>query len=115
MRLLFVVPEFDPNAGGGIATFYRHLVPAVARRGHQVTVCVANPFGSHSGPSDIPGVTLLSPDRTHFDSARQSLHTYAAIPELHGHLIAANTFDEISKQWMKSDRFYLGSERQGEK
>ena len=89
MRLLFVVPEFDPNAGGGIATFYRHLVPAVARRGHQVTVCVANPFGSHSGPSDIPGVTLLSPDRTHFDSARQSLHTYAAIPELHGHLIAA--------------------------
>ena len=66
MKILYVVPELDPNAGGGIATFYRHLLPAMSRLGHQIEVCVTNPFGCQTGPSDMPGVSVRTPDKDHF-------------------------------------------------
>src|SRR5262245_11793796 len=41
MKILYVLPEYGPDVRGGIATFYNHLLPAIAKAGCQVGVCVA--------------------------------------------------------------------------
>src|SRR5262249_9068490 len=44
VRLLCVVPEYPPHAGGGMLLYYRTLLPELARLGHDVQVLVAAPF-----------------------------------------------------------------------
>jgi glycosyltransferase involved in cell wall biosynthesis len=61
MRLLFVLPEFGPQALGGIATFYQHLVPALQARGHTVDVVVTDPHCRSAGD----GVRVLAPRKSH--------------------------------------------------
>jgi glycosyltransferase involved in cell wall biosynthesis len=42
MQLLYVLPEFPPDVGGGIATVYGRLLPRLAALGHHVTVLLAS-------------------------------------------------------------------------
>lgn len=42
MRLLYVLPEFPPDFGGGISAVYSRLLPSLARSGHSVTVLLAS-------------------------------------------------------------------------
>lgn len=42
MKLLYILPEYLPDSGGGIITFYGQLLPALAQAGHVVRVLVAN-------------------------------------------------------------------------
>lgn len=42
MRLLYVLPEFPPDFGGGISTVYSKLLPILAQSGHSVTVLLAS-------------------------------------------------------------------------
>lgn len=42
MRLLYVLPEFPPDFGGGIATVYGQLLPRLAAAGHRITVLLAS-------------------------------------------------------------------------
>ena len=43
MQLLYVLPEFPPDFGGGIATVYGRLLPRLAALGHRVTGVDRNP------------------------------------------------------------------------
>ena len=58
MKLLFVTPEYLPDCGGGIITFYRFLLPELVRQGHAVEIVVAD--GRHIGEPDrtIDGVQV---------------------------------------------------------
>lgn len=58
MKLLFVIPEYLPDSGGGIITFYRFLLPELVRQGHIVHAVVSD--GRHIGDPDknIDGVTI---------------------------------------------------------
>jgi len=58
MKLLFITPEYLPDSGGGIITFYRFLLPEMVRQGHAVTVVVAD--GRHIGEAErmIDGVRV---------------------------------------------------------
>lgn len=42
MHLLYVLPEFPPDFGGGIATVYGRLLPRLAAQGHRITVVLAS-------------------------------------------------------------------------
>lgn len=42
MNLLYILPEFPPGYGGGIATVYGQLLPALVDHGHAVTVLLAD-------------------------------------------------------------------------
>jgi glycosyltransferase involved in cell wall biosynthesis len=42
LKLLFILPEYLPDSGGGIITFYANLLPRLVERGHRVKVLVAN-------------------------------------------------------------------------
>lgn len=42
MHLLYVLPEFPPDFGGGIATVYGRLLPRLAADGHRITVVLAS-------------------------------------------------------------------------
>jgi glycosyltransferase involved in cell wall biosynthesis len=53
MKLLYILPEYLPDSGGGIITFYGQLLPALVEAGHEVRVLVAN---HHS--LDKPGCVI---------------------------------------------------------
>jgi glycosyltransferase involved in cell wall biosynthesis len=42
MRLLYVLPEFPPDHGGGIAMVYGQLLPELTAAGHRITVLLAS-------------------------------------------------------------------------
>lgn len=44
MKLLCVLPEYVPHAGGGMLRYCRTLWPELARLGHETRVVVAAPF-----------------------------------------------------------------------
>jgi glycosyltransferase involved in cell wall biosynthesis len=90
MKLLYVIPEYPPYAGGGIVTFYADLLPRLAKMGHDVTVLVANPF-SEPCASDSAGdgvrVEFVGNDR--IARVLERLPHFAEVPTLQRHLATA--------------------------
>jgi hypothetical protein len=56
MKLLCVIPEYPPDFGGGIATYYGALLPALARCSVSVTALI----GSALSPAATRRATSLS-------------------------------------------------------
>jgi glycosyltransferase involved in cell wall biosynthesis len=81
MKLLFVLPEFGPNVTGGIATYYRHLLPELARHGHDLHVIVAGDDAAE--PHEHPGgVTVARVDAKAVDAELRSFDALVATPLL---------------------------------
>jgi glycosyltransferase involved in cell wall biosynthesis len=91
MKLLFVVPEYSPDSGGGIATFYRALLPEFAAQGHQVHVVVGSAFSSKQSGYESEGVTVEFVDHLLVSENLCRFNRYSATPELQRHLSAAWT------------------------
>ena len=89
MRLLVVTPEYLPTSGGGIVTFYRHLLPEVARQGVDVTVLVGSAMSQPGGEACVDGVKVVGLDRTRFERRLRQFDHLQAMPELARHLAAA--------------------------
>ena len=89
MRLLFVLPEYPPDHGGGIVTFYEALLPELVRQGHAVDVLLGSAFVHGGAPykREGVGVRFLETDRFHRFIA--SFRHYGMVPELQRHLAAA--------------------------
>ncbi len=59
LRILFISSEFPPETGfGGIGTYVAHLAPALAARGHQVTV-LSRSLGSTDTEATVNGVRIV--------------------------------------------------------
>lgn len=86
MKLLFVLPEWGPVAGG-IATYYRHLVPALRQLGHEVTVVVASPFTVGQRAPAEPGLRWVG--QSAFQARRGQWSHLAPFGRLADHLAAA--------------------------
>ncbi len=89
MKLLFVLPEYLPQEGGGLITFYRGLLPELARQGHCVHVLVGSgvTVGEVDAAMDGVRVRFLPPQHL-----QRSLHRFDALtptPEIQRHLAAA--------------------------
>lgn len=89
MKLLFLIPEYPPHFGGGIATFYRDILPEIVNQGCQVDVLVGSAFTSTlpSYKSGGVNVDFLSQDLVQF--YRDQFNYYQPFPELQKHLAAA--------------------------
>ncbi len=63
MRIALVIPEWGQVAGG-LATYYRHLVPELQQAGHEVQVFVGSAYFMDQ-PSDQPFVHVLRAEDQH--------------------------------------------------
>jgi glycosyltransferase involved in cell wall biosynthesis len=91
MKLLFLLPEYITNAGGGIVTFYRHFLPLLVAQGHEVRVIVGSGVVAERSPSPvmINGVSVEMLDHDLLDSYHARFARYAALPGLRRFLAAA--------------------------
>lgn len=90
MRLLFITPEYPPEYGGGIGTYYGALLPALARRGHEVVALVGSAFVQGGARYERDGVQVRFLERERFERALPGFERYASMPELRRHLAAAH-------------------------
>ena len=88
MKLLFVVPEYGSDVGGGIATFYHHLIPGLVKAGCKVDICVSD---SDRGKQDTdPGnCEIFSAAGASLGQATKRLSHLAAVPEVQRALATA--------------------------
>jgi glycosyltransferase involved in cell wall biosynthesis len=89
LRLLVLAPEFPPTSGGGIVTFYRHLLPEYRRLGAQVTVLVGSAWHQPGGRWQHDGVDAVGLEA---DACRAELPRFAhlsAAPDVMRHLAAS--------------------------
>lgn len=91
MKLLFILPEYPPHSGGGIATFYRHTLPEIASLGHQVHVLVGSAFTSKLPSYQADGITVEFLDDEAVSANLSKFNRYYLIPEFQRHLAAAWT------------------------
>jgi glycosyltransferase involved in cell wall biosynthesis len=91
MNLLFVIPEYPPQSGGGIATFYRHFLPELARQGHQVHAIVGSALSGSFPSYAADGITVEALDANALGRNLIRFDRYRALPELQRHLAAAWT------------------------
>lgn len=91
MKLLYVLPEYVTNAGGGIITFYRHFLPLLAAQGHEVRVIVGSGVVAERSPSPImiDGVSVETLDHDLLDRYHARFARYAALPGLRRFLAGA--------------------------
>jgi glycosyltransferase involved in cell wall biosynthesis len=89
VKLLFVLPEYPPDYGGGIATFYGALLPALVELGHEVTVVVGSAFVRGGGPDERDGVRVRFLAEALAAAELRRFDRFAAVPELQHHLAAA--------------------------
>ncbi len=89
MKLLFVIPEYPPHYGGGIATFYQNLLPNLAKAGHQVTVLVGSAFTSALPDYQQDSIQVKFLDTALVNNYLSKFDRYRATPELQRHLAAA--------------------------
>jgi glycosyltransferase involved in cell wall biosynthesis len=88
MKLLFVVPEFGPQVPGGIATYYRHLLPELARRGHTVHLILASADATRL-PVTAPGISVARVEPAAVAAELRRFDALAVIPELQRRLAAS--------------------------
>lgn len=91
MKLLFVLPEYPPHQGGGIITFYRNLLPRLAKRGHTVRVIVGSGVfaAEDAGRVEIEGVSVETLELRRLRATMPRFARYSAMPGLQRYLAAA--------------------------
>lgn len=74
MNLLYVLPEFPPGFGGGIATVYGRLLPALVDCGHTVTVLLVDRHYCDQPSFTWNGVRVQPLQSCFFKLALRELH-----------------------------------------
>lgn len=91
MKILFILPEYLPNSGGGIATFYNYLTPELIEQGHQVDVFVCSIFTDKQLAYKANGVAVKFLNHYLIKQNLQKFSHYSSTPELQIHLACAHT------------------------
>jgi glycosyltransferase involved in cell wall biosynthesis len=91
MKLLFALPESVTHSGGGIITFYRHLLPWLAAQGHAVRVIAGSGVSAARTPSprSIDGVQVEELDQGLLERYSARFSRYSALPGLRRFLAGA--------------------------
>lgn len=88
-RLLLVIPEYHPHPGGGIASYYRDLLPRCVARGYAVDVILASPHTQGEETFHLDGVTVRMLKPRLFAKYRALFRRFDPMPGLRGYLSAA--------------------------
>lgn len=91
MKLLFILPEYLPHAGGGIVTFYQYFLQELIRQGHSVHVLVGSAFTTKMKDYSRDGLTVEFLDHDQVTANLNKFDRYSALPELQRHLAAGWT------------------------
>lgn len=89
MKILYVIPEYPPNYGGGIATFYKNLLSQFILIGCKVDIIVGNAFTSNLSSYEDSGIKVSFLDKDLVDSYLCKFEKYKPMPELQRHLATA--------------------------
>lgn len=89
MKLLFVLPEYPPDFGGGIATHYAALLPRLAARGHTVNVIVGSAMVTDRPAYQWDGVNVSVLESERFKRFEPLFSHFDAMPGLKRSLAAA--------------------------
>jgi len=81
VKVLFVLPEYGDSFRGGIATFYRNVIPALAKNGCEIDVCLAGPGQDRSALAST-AATVIPMDPGSVKEAAFHLRHLAPMPEL---------------------------------
>lgn len=76
MRLLYVLPEFPPDFGGGIATVYGQLLPRLAELGHDITVLLASHTQVDRPKYEWRGVQVQPLQRAHLSHGEAEMQAW---------------------------------------
>lgn len=97
MKILFVIPEYPPDFGGGIVRYYSDLTIALRELGCEVSILKGSGFvhGNQSYRHDGIDVSVLETPR--FDSWSKQFQHFTVFPELRQHLAAAFALHEQAK------------------
>src|SRR5689334_11073940 len=89
LRLLLLTPEFPPTSGGGIVTFYRHLLPEYRRLDAQVTVLVGSACHQPGGRWQYDGFDVVGLEAGAYQAELARFAHLAAASEVMRHLAAS--------------------------
>jgi glycosyltransferase involved in cell wall biosynthesis len=89
LKTLFVLPEFYPHPGGGIATYYLHFLPLLAQSGCTVKVLVGSGFTQGEETHYYNGLEIEYLKPQLFTKYRALFKKLDLAPEIHRHLAAA--------------------------
>ena len=94
MRLLIVTPEFPPDHGGGIITFYRDLTPALVQLGCEVQVLKGSAYINGQPDYEHEGIKVAVLQTERFSDWIARFGHFSMFPELQRHLAAAFAMHE---------------------
>jgi glycosyltransferase involved in cell wall biosynthesis len=91
VHILILTPEYLPTTGGGIVTFYRHLLPEYVRAGHRVRVIAGSGVSAarQLRASIVEGVEVEALDLNRLKRHLSRFSRYELMPGLRRHLAAA--------------------------
>jgi glycosyltransferase involved in cell wall biosynthesis len=97
MKILLVTPEYPPDFGGGIITFYRDLVPALRQHGCDVSVLKGSAYVHGGAPYEQDGVRVSVLSTAGFEAWNARFDHLSMFPELRRHLAAAFALHEQAR------------------
>lgn len=89
MKVLFSLPEYFPQSGGGIATFYNFLLPELAKQGVEIHVIVGSPFTPEIRPFSQGEVKIWYLDKSIYQTYLSGFSHYYGITHLSKYLASA--------------------------
>src|SRR2546428_2765647 len=98
MKILIVTPEFPPDCGGGIATFYANLAPALRKHGWSVMVIKGSAFSHGNGVYEWEAVPTCLLETERFLKWQSRFAHFGMFPELRRHLAAAFAIHEQARE-----------------
>ena len=94
MRVLIITPEYPPDHGGGIITYYRELVPALVAEGSKVTILKGSAYIHGKAEQNIEGIRVKYLESQRFRRWLDRLNNLEMFPQLQRHLAAAFALHE---------------------
>jgi len=98
VRVLIITPEYPPDHGGGIITYYRELVPALIAEGCKVTILRGSAYVHGNTDEEIDGVPIKNLESRRFKDWLARLVALEMFPELHRHCAAAFALHEQARE-----------------
>lgn len=98
MKILFILPEFYPNSGGGIITFYTQLIRALIIKDIKPTILVGSGSSSNLFEGEWEGCKVYSLQKERLDKFKLQFLKFSAFPNIQSNLAAAWAMYEHAQQ-----------------
>ncbi len=103
MRVLIVTPEYPPEHGGGIATYYRELTRGLQKLGHEVSVFKGSAYQHGGAAYKFEEVEVSVLETARYEKWKAKLSQFKTFTELHGQLAASFAIHEQAAEGVGFD------------